>query len=312
MKTAQEKNYAILFIDDEEKSGKYFKKYLNPEYKVYNATRAKEALEILKDKFHEIAIVISDQRMPEMTGVEIMNIIKVSNPSITRILTTAYSDIKESIRAINEGNIFGYINKPWNIEELKDIIHKGFCEYKANITTLSLSGSIVHEMRNSINKINLILYDIKDLLDQDQNKTFSIQDIKSKTFDCLNAVKSTNQIINLTLKNVRGSSDEQNIEISCINNIINQALEEYPYDNKSQKQIIEIKNEADKFDICSDRYSIIYTIFNLLKNSLYFLDKYPEMKITISYKKGLTSDQFNYVYFKDTAKGIKTRYKSNI
>ena len=91
MKTAQEKNYAILFIDDEEKSGKYFKKIFESEYKVYNATRAKEALEILKDKFHEIAIVISDQRMPEMTGVEIMNIIKVSNPSITRILTTVPS-----------------------------------------------------------------------------------------------------------------------------------------------------------------------------------------------------------------------------
>ncbi|MCW8196064.1 response regulator [Proteobacteria bacterium 005FR1] len=121
-------DYAILFVDDEEKALKYFSKAVGGRYPVLTAADVDSAEEILKDKSKQIAVVISDQRMPGKNGVELLKKVRASYPGIVRMLTTAYSDLNDAIDAINRGEIYRYIQKPWKVESLQAEV-KGAMDY---------------------------------------------------------------------------------------------------------------------------------------------------------------------------------------
>ncbi len=110
---------AVLFVDDEEKTRKYFRKAFSKEFRILTADSVATAGEILEDLHDEIGIVITDQRMPNENGVILLKLIKEQYPNILRMLTTAYSDLDEAIAAVNSGEIMRYIQKPWNLLELK-------------------------------------------------------------------------------------------------------------------------------------------------------------------------------------------------
>lgn len=110
----------ILYIDDEEKNLSSFKAVFRKEYKVYVASSAQEGIEIMET--HPINLVITDQRMPNMTGVEFLERIVDRYPDVTRIILTGYSDVEAIIQAINKGQVYRYITKPWRREELKETI----------------------------------------------------------------------------------------------------------------------------------------------------------------------------------------------
>lgn len=110
---------AILFVDDEEKARKYFKMAFAKDFQVLLAASVDEGLAILSERADEIGIVVSDQRMPEKLGVELLREISRAHPEIVRILTTAYSDLESAIDAVNRGEIYRYIAKPWELEPLR-------------------------------------------------------------------------------------------------------------------------------------------------------------------------------------------------
>lgn len=120
--------HAVLFVDDEEKALKYFCKAVGGRVPVFTAANIDAAKEILKTKSDEIAVVISDQRMPGGNGVELLKWIRSQYPAIVRLLTTAYSDLNDAIEAINRGEIYRYIQKPWRVESLQAEV-KGAFDY---------------------------------------------------------------------------------------------------------------------------------------------------------------------------------------
>jgi two-component system probable response regulator PhcQ len=109
----------VLFVDDEEKARKYFALAMAGDFDVKTAGSAAEALDILARHAQHIAIIVSDQRMPEQTGVELLKTVREHYPHIVRLLTTAYTEIEDAIEAINRGEILRYIQKPWDINTLK-------------------------------------------------------------------------------------------------------------------------------------------------------------------------------------------------
>lgn len=121
-------NYAVLFVDDEEKALKYFSKAVGGRYPVLTAADVNAAEEILETKSDQIAVVISDQRMPGRNGVELLKTVRSHYPGIVRMLTTAYSDLNDAIEAINRGEIYRYIQKPWKVESLQAEV-KGAMDY---------------------------------------------------------------------------------------------------------------------------------------------------------------------------------------
>src|SRR5690606_20568339 len=113
----------ILIVDDEEAILETMAFTFEDEYDVLTATSARQALEIL-DAQGPIAAVITDQRMPEITGVEFLARVCSLHPNTTRIILTGYADGDAMVRAINEGHVYAYVTKPWEPEELKQLVHR--------------------------------------------------------------------------------------------------------------------------------------------------------------------------------------------
>jgi CheY-like chemotaxis protein len=110
---------SVLFVDDEEKARKYFALALAGDFDVKTAGSAADALAVLAENAGRVAVIVSDQRMPETTGVELLKTVRERYPDIVRLLTTAYTDLEDAIEAINRGEILRYIQKPWDINTLK-------------------------------------------------------------------------------------------------------------------------------------------------------------------------------------------------
>ena len=114
----------VLYIDDEEKALKYFRMAYSPDFKVFTASSGQEGIEILRRESKQIGVIISDQRMPEMVGAEVLEIARREFPMIVRILTTAYSDLDSAIQAVNKGHIYQYVVKPWDVDDLRMVLRR--------------------------------------------------------------------------------------------------------------------------------------------------------------------------------------------
>lgn len=113
------KRFALLFVDDEEQARKYFRLALERDFQVLTAGGVEEAWQIIEARRPEVGLLISDQRMPNQAGTELLGRVRRSDPQIVRILTTAYADLDATIEAVNSGAIFKYVVKPWDTRELR-------------------------------------------------------------------------------------------------------------------------------------------------------------------------------------------------
>lgn len=109
----------ILYVDDEAMALKYFERLVSPLAPVLTASSVDEGRALLDAHAAEIAVLVSDQRMPGARGNELLRHAREHHPVVVRMLTTAYSDIGEAIEAINSGEIYRYIAKPWELEHLR-------------------------------------------------------------------------------------------------------------------------------------------------------------------------------------------------
>ena len=109
----------ILYVDDEPMALKYFERLVSPIAPVLTALSVEEGRAILLERGDEIAVLISDQRMPTAYGNELLRYARDNHPAMVRMLTTAYSELGEAIEAINTGEIYRYITKPWDLENLR-------------------------------------------------------------------------------------------------------------------------------------------------------------------------------------------------
>jgi signal transduction histidine kinase len=132
---------SILLVDDEEPNLRQLSEVLNDNYTVIKALSAKEAIEILKQNI-EISIIISDQRMPEMTGTELFEFLENQRHPAMRIILTGFADMQNVVQAINKSNVFRYLNKPVNFDELNHSLNSAFSQFKSNQTTLALLAQI--------------------------------------------------------------------------------------------------------------------------------------------------------------------------
>ena len=118
----QSSSHSILLIDDEIENLKALERTLMMIATVFTAASGKDGLEIIEK--NPISLVICDQRMPEMTGIEFFKIIQKSHPHIIRMILTGYTDVEDLIEAINEVGLYRYVTKPWNNHELKLIVQR--------------------------------------------------------------------------------------------------------------------------------------------------------------------------------------------
>ena len=162
--------YSVLYIDDEEHNLISFKSTFRREYDIHVASSARTGLEIMEQ--NEINLVITDQRMPEMTGVEFLEKIKYQYPDCVRMIMTGFSDMDAIIQAINKGNIYRYITKPWNRAELKITIDSAFEVYHLKLQNRNLIADL-KEVNQNLEKI--VEQRTHQIEQQSRNITDSIQ-----------------------------------------------------------------------------------------------------------------------------------------
>jgi two-component system response regulator AtoC len=118
--TLDVKRYPILVVDDEQDNLDAFRFNFRKTFDILTATSGAEALQILADK--EAAVVVTDQRMPKMTGVELLREVRVRQPETVGIILTAFTDVDVLIEAINLGQVYRYITKPWDAKEVRGVL----------------------------------------------------------------------------------------------------------------------------------------------------------------------------------------------
>src|SRR5687767_14404061 len=150
--------HTILVVDDEPDVVKSVQDLLRFDYKVLGATRAGDALRLVREQ--PVHVVLTDQRMPEMTGVEFLRQLREQFPDTVRLLITGYADIRAVIDAINEGNVYRYITKPWEPEELQAVIreaverHDLVAERKRLVDELKATNDQLHQTNEELTRAN--------------------------------------------------------------------------------------------------------------------------------------------------------------
>jgi serine phosphatase RsbU (regulator of sigma subunit)/CheY-like chemotaxis protein len=155
----------LMVVDDEPDNLDLLFRTFRRDFKVYKAESALQALQVL-DESGEMAIIISDQRMPEMNGTEFLGKTVDRFPDTIRILLTGYTDVEDLVEAINSGQVFKYITKPWNPEELKRVVQQASETYrfsKQRTNTLrralrreSLYNDVVSALRESLDYSHML------------------------------------------------------------------------------------------------------------------------------------------------------------
>jgi two-component system probable response regulator PhcQ len=123
------KKFAILYVDDEEKSLKYFTRAFGDDFRVFTAATAEDGFKLLEQYADEIGLLLTDQRMPGEKGVWLLERARHLRPRIVRVLVTAFTDTDAMIAAVNSGAISKFITKPWDPPQLELILRNASLEF---------------------------------------------------------------------------------------------------------------------------------------------------------------------------------------
>src|SRR6267142_854728 len=143
------KKFAILYVDDEEKSLKHFAKAFEDQFRILTSSNAQDGLTLLQEHPDEIGLLMTDQRMPGQKGVWLLEKARQLRPRIIRMLATAFSDMDAAIAAVNTGAIYKYITKPWDPPQLEATLKRGlefFIVQRERDQLLREKMSVLHNM----------------------------------------------------------------------------------------------------------------------------------------------------------------------
>lgn len=149
MESYDYRKYAVLYVDDEEKSLKYFSRAFGSVFHVLTASNAQQGFQLLEQHKDQIGLLMTDQRMPGEKGVWLLERARQLRPHIIRILATAYADMDAAIAAVNTGAIYKYVTKPWDPPQLESTIKRGlefFSVQKERDQLLQEKMSVLHNM----------------------------------------------------------------------------------------------------------------------------------------------------------------------
>lgn len=140
----------VLFVDDEENALKVFRRAFGDCFEVFTASSAADALATLAAEGDHIGVVIADQRMPQRTGISMLSEVRHRYPGKIRLLTTAYTQVDTLVDAINEGAVYSFISKPWDLKKLRAEIFEAIATFSSASEQKSLLDDRIEELRRAV------------------------------------------------------------------------------------------------------------------------------------------------------------------
>jgi len=167
--------YKLLLVDDEAANTRLLERLFREDYFCLTASSGEEAMDLLDQ--HEVAVIITDQRMPQMTGIELLKRTAERRPHMVRILLTGYTDLEALVEAVNCGLVYMYVSKPWNNEDLKLRVSRAVEHYENN--------KLQHSLAANNERLNARLKDMRLSLVRIVAGTLELRD----PYLCLHAVR---------------------------------------------------------------------------------------------------------------------------
>lgn len=317
------KSLPILFVDDEEMALVTLKNLFKRDFSVFTAANGEQALRIV-DEQPELALVISDQRMPGMSGVDLLRQVSQKRPDVVRMLMTAYSEMDLVIDAINQGNIYRYITKPYNEEELKQTLIQGLERfylikerdrlYGEKIETLKkvartnrltaigiLAAGMAHEINNPLVAIKTFM----QMIPQKYKEKTKDDEFWEKFYKvAMDETQRIQQLISHLLRYSKVPEDE-GLHLTEVN--LNVLLEETLtfLDNEAKKKGLTIRQELDKaLPLCYvDQEKMRQVFLNILLNAIHATSK-GHILVSTSYDIETEKMPLFHVAIQDTGIGI--------
>jgi len=153
--------HTLLIVDDEPNVCDSVHDLLRREFRVLKANSAEEGYRLMQEE--EIHIIMSDQRMPKITGVELLAKVKSRYPQAVRMLFTGYADLDSVIAAINQGHIFGFLKKPWQPEDLEAAVRQAAAEFDRLTDQAEERDRLSHEVLNLKTRVTVLEREVQRL-----------------------------------------------------------------------------------------------------------------------------------------------------
>ncbi len=283
------KEVNVLFVDDEMNVLNAIQRlFLNEAYGVVVTADPAEALAIVERE--KIKVVLSDQRMPVVTGVDLLQQIKNSHPDIVRILFTGYADLNAAEKAINVSEVFRFINKPWDAEELKAIVRNAMKHFDLTVDNRRLFEETIKQ-----NKKLQIMYDIQKEFSSTMSHELrtplssikaGIDIVLSGTAGEINAdqkeflgkvkenVDRLNRLINdiLDLAHLESGKTHLHIKLGDLNLTLASVVKDQVIVARNKGLYLNMSLDPALADVSFDSDKIIQVMNNLIMNALKFTD----------------------------------------
>jgi response regulator RpfG family c-di-GMP phosphodiesterase len=153
--------HTLLIVDDEPDVCDSVHDLLRREFRVLKAHSGQEGYQVMQEE--EVHIIMTDQRMPQVTGVELLTKIKVRNPKAVRMLFTGYADLESIIAAINQGHVYHFLKKPWQPEELLEAVRQASMEYERLMSEADQNEKLRQEIEMLRNRVDALESEVKRL-----------------------------------------------------------------------------------------------------------------------------------------------------
>jgi response regulator RpfG family c-di-GMP phosphodiesterase len=154
--------HCLLVVDDEPDVCDSVHDLLRREFRVLKAKSAAEGCKLLQE--NEVHIIMTDQRMPQTTGVEMLTKIRARHPRAVRMLFTGYADLDAVIAAINQGHVYHFLKKPWQPEELEAAVRSAAAEYDRLVDQAEVTQRLHDEVRRLHDRVTALEAEVRRLL----------------------------------------------------------------------------------------------------------------------------------------------------
>ena len=329
----------LLYVDDVQESLDSFEDIFEDDYTVFTAISGKEGLQVLDS--HEVHVVLSDQIMPEMTGVEFLEQAGKKYPDTVRILITGYSDLEAVIIAINQCNVFGYLHKPWKLDQMNHMLERA-CEVytirqqnrdliahldakvKARTTEIEMQKKQLARKNEQLERLNdekstlmgILAHDLRNPIFQLTSATYLLKkegETNSSQLETLGHMHDTLERMNLLVSRILDveAADQEEVQVNWAEVPVIPLIEDVmsAFESKTKQRGIQTILAADSKEttVLADPMFLRQIIENLFSNAVKYSPDNAQVVIAVE-----DDQDAHVVSIADQGKGISPIMKDRL